>query len=150
MNFLNKVQIIGNLTREPEIRKTSLGKFVCTLGVATNYAHFDKTTGEQRVLTEFHSVVCWDKLATICKQYLEKSSKVFFEGRIATRKWENKEGLQMFRTEIVADNLIILTKKKITESVSDNSNNDDLKSSLLDSKYNKETTFNSDDFGIDL
>ncbi len=109
MNSLNRAQIIGNITRDPELRQTPNGQAVCTLGVATNRTWTNRDTGEKQEQTEFHNVVCWGKLAEICGQYLTKGRKVYFEGRLQTRNWEDADsGKKMYRTEIIADNMIML------------------------------------------
>ncbi len=115
MNSLNKAQIIGNLTRDPELRKTKNGQSVCTVGVATNRSWTD-SSGQKHEEAEFHSVVCWGRLAEIVAEYLHKGSKVFFEGRLRTRSWEDDAGMKHFRTEIIADDMIILGPRKDGES----------------------------------
>ncbi len=107
---LNKAQIIGNLTRDPETRQTPSGRSVANFGVATNHRWKD-ANGQQQEKTEFHNVVVWGKLAEICAQYLRKGSKVFIEGRLQTREWEGQDGVKRYRTEIVADNMIMLGSK---------------------------------------
>lgn len=107
---LNRVQLIGNLTRDPEMKQIPGGQVVTTLGIATNFSWKDQS-GAQQSKTEFHNVVAWRKLAEICGQYLKKGSKVFIEGRLQTRDWEGEDGVKRYRTEIVADNMIMLDKK---------------------------------------
>lgn len=106
---LNRAQIIGNLTRAPEVRLAGSHK-VATFGVATNFTWTDQN-GTRQEKTEFHNVVAWRKLAEICEQYLRKGSKVYIEGRIQTRDWEGEDGVKRYRTEIVVDNMIMLDKK---------------------------------------
>ena len=120
MNSLNKAQIIGNLTREPELKQTATGQSVCTLGVATNRTWND-SNGEKRDEAEFHNVVCWGKLAEICSEYLKKGAKVFFEGRLQTRNWEDESGVKHYRTEIVANDMIMLSNK--SDAAGGNSHN---------------------------
>lgn len=115
MNFLNKAQIIGNVTRDPELKKTKNGQAVVTIGVATNRRWKD-STGEYKEDVEFHNVVCWGKLAEIVNQYLKKGAKVFFEGRLQTRNWEDDAGIKHYRTEIIAQDMIMLSKKNESES----------------------------------
>lgn len=110
MYSLNKVQLIGNITRDPEVRQIPSGQMVCTIGVATNRAWKDQQ-GQKQEQTEFHNVVCWGRLAEIAGQYLKKGTKVYFEGRLQTRSWDNDAGVKQYRTEIVAENMIILTPK---------------------------------------
>ena len=105
---LNRAQIIGNLGTEPELRTLANGMAVGRLSVATSEAWNDKTTGEAREETEWHRVTLWGKLAEIATQYLHKGDKVFIEGKIRTRKWQDKEGQDRYSTEIHADNLLML------------------------------------------
>ncbi len=107
---LNRAQIIGNLTRDPEVRQTPQGVTIVTFGVATNFSWTDPS-GNRQEKAEFHNVVAWRKLGEICAQYLKKGSKVFVEGRIQTRDWTGEDGVKRFRTEIVADNMIMLDRK---------------------------------------
>ena len=104
---LNRAQLIGNLTRDPELRTTASGQSVVNFSVATNRAYKDKD-GQKQEQTEFHNIVAWGKLADICSQYLSKGRKVFIEGRLQTREWEGQDGSKKRTTEIVADNMIML------------------------------------------
>lgn len=106
---LNRAQIIGNLTRDPEVRTTPGSQKVASFGVATNLTWTDQA-GQKKEKVEYHNVVAWRKLAEICEQYLRKGRKVFVEGRLQTRDWEGEDGVKRFRTEIVADSLIILDR----------------------------------------
>ena len=107
---LNRAQLIGNLTREPELRQIPGGQTVASFSVATNFSWTD-SSGQKQDKAEFHNIVAWRKLAEICGQYLKKGSKVFIEGRIQTRDWEGEDGVKRYRTEIVADNMIMLDRK---------------------------------------
>lgn len=107
---LNRAQIIGNLTRDPELRQIPGGQTVASFSVATNFSWTDQS-GQKQDRAEFHNIVAWRKLAEICGKYLKKGTKVFIEGRIQTRDWEGEDGVKRYRTEIVADNMIILDKK---------------------------------------
>lgn len=107
---LNKVQLIGNLTRDPEMRQIPGGQVVTSFGLATNLSWTDQS-GQKQDKPEFHNIVAWRKLAEICGQYLKKGSKCYIEGRIQTRSWEAEDGSKKFRTEIVADNMIMLDRK---------------------------------------
>ena len=109
MYSLNRAQVIGNLTRDPELRTTTSGQSVVNFGVATNRAYTDKA-GQKVETAEFHNVVAWGKLADICSQYLGKGRKVFVEGRLQTREWEGQDGGKRKTTEIVADNMIMLDR----------------------------------------
>lgn len=104
---LNKVMIIGRLTRDPEVRSTPTGANVVSFSVATSFNWTDQQ-GQKKEQTEFHNVVAWRKLADIIGQYLKKGSQVYLEGRLQTRSWEGQDGKKNYRTEIVADNMIML------------------------------------------
>jgi len=107
---LNKVMIIGNLTRDPELRNTASGANVASFSVATSLVWND-ANGQKQQKTEFHNIVAWRRLAEICGQYLRKGSKVFIEGRLQTTDWTGQDGVKRYRTEIVAENLIMLDSK---------------------------------------
>ncbi|MBU0707024.1 single-stranded DNA-binding protein [Patescibacteria group bacterium] len=108
---LNKAMILGNLTREPETRTTPKGQAVSNFGVATNRVWRDQQSGEKKQSAEYHNVVAWGKLADICTQYLHKGSKVYIEGRLQTRSWDDPSGQKKYRTEIIAENMIMLDRK---------------------------------------
>ena len=103
MNF-NKAIIVGNVTKDPEIRTTPSGQNVASVGVATNRV-WNTNSGEKQEKTEFHNVVAWGKLAEICGQYLTKGQLVLFEGRIETRSWDGQDGVKRYKTQIVAENM---------------------------------------------
>ncbi len=105
---LNRVQLLGNLTRDPEMRYTANGSAVCTLGIATNRSWTPSEGGEVQEETEYHRIVAWGKLAEICNQLLFKGRKVYVEGRLQTRKWTGQDNLERQTTEIVIDNMIAL------------------------------------------
>lgn len=107
---LNKATLIGNLTRDPEVRNLPSGQKVAYLGVATNHSWKDYRTKKKKEKAEYHNIVAWGKLGEIIGQYLNKGDRVFLEGRLQTRSWEDKGGVKRSRTEIVADNLIMLGK----------------------------------------
>lgn len=109
MDF-NRAQLIGNVTRDPELRNTPNGQSVCSFGVATNRTWKDRDSGERKQAAEFHNIVAWAGLAQTCSQYLKKGSKVFIEGRLQTRNWEDPSGNKRNRTEIVAENMIMLDR----------------------------------------
>ena len=102
MASVNKVMVLGNLGRDPELRHTGTGKAVATLRIATNEVWNDQS-GERQERTEWHNVVVWGRSAENCGQYLKKGRSVFVEGRLQTRKWQDKEGQDRYTTEIVAD-----------------------------------------------
>jgi len=108
---LNKVMLIGNLTRDPELRYTPAGQAVISFGLATNRRWADRETGERKEQAEFHNIVAWGKLAETCSQILKKGRKVYVEGRLQTRNWEGEDGAKRSRTEIIANNVIVLDRK---------------------------------------
>lgn len=102
---LNKVFILGNLTRDPELRQTPTGQSVATFDVATNRI-WTSPSGEKNQKTEYHRIVAWGKLGEICGQYLSRGRLVFVEGRVETRSWQDKQsGEKKYRTEIVAESM---------------------------------------------
>lgn len=104
MNF-NKAFVLGNVTRDPELRTTPSGQSVCSFGVATN-RFYKNQSGERQQSAEFHNVVAWGRLAEICNQYLKKGSLVFIEGRLQTRSWQDQNsGQKRYRTEIIAETM---------------------------------------------
>lgn len=105
----NRVELIGNLTRDPELRYTPNGAAVCTFGLATNRTFVSE--GERREEVDFHRLVAWNKLAELCSQLLKKGMKVFISGRLQTRSWEGQDGQTRQVTEIVIEDMIILTPK---------------------------------------
>lgn len=107
---LNRVQLIGNLTRDPELRYTPSGTAVCSFGLATNRS-WNTDAGEKHEETEFHRIVAWNKLAELCSQFLVKGRKVYVEGRLQTRNWTGQDGQQRSTTEIVIDDMILLDNK---------------------------------------
>jgi single-strand DNA-binding protein len=113
---LNKVTLIGNLGADPEIRRTQDGRAIANLNIATSETWRDKTTGDKKERTEWHRVVIFnEQLAKIAEQYLEKGAKVYLEGQLATRKWQDQSGQDRYSTEVVLQGfdakLIMLNKK---------------------------------------
>ena len=108
---VNKVILIGNLGQDPESRAMPSGKAVTNLRIATSETWRDKQTGEMKEQTEWHTVVMFDRLAEIAKDYLRKGSKVYVEGRLRTRKWQDKSGQDRYTTEITANELQMLDTK---------------------------------------
>ncbi len=108
MASVNKVILMGNLGRDPEVRYSPDGAAVCNVSIATTSSWKDKTSGERREETEWHRVVFYNRLAEIAGEYLRKGRPVYVEGRIKTRKWQNKEGVDQYTTEVVADNMQLL------------------------------------------
>ncbi len=108
---LNRVELIGNLTRDPELRYTPQGTAVCTMGIATNRT-WQTENGEKKEDVEFHRVIAWNKLAELCSQLLTKGRKVYVEGRLQTRSWTAQDGTQKSLTEIVINDMLILDSKR--------------------------------------
>lgn len=108
MASVNKVIIIGNLGRDPEVRYTPNGAAVCNVSVATTRNWKDKTSGDKVEETEWHRVVFYDRLAEIAGEYLKKGRSVYVEGRLKTRKWQDKEGKDTYTTEIIAEEMKML------------------------------------------
>lgn len=109
----NRVELIGNLTRDPELRYTPNGAAVATFSIATNRSYM--VDGERKEEVDFHRLVAWNKLAELCSQLLKKGNKVFISGRLQTRQWEGQDGVQRNVTEIVVEDMIVLSPR--TEGV---------------------------------
>lgn len=112
MSSVNKAIIIGNLGDDPAVRYMPDGNAVANISVATSETWKDKTTGEKKEKTEWHRVTFYSKLAEIAGQYLRKGSKVYVEGRLQTRKWQDKEGIDRYTTEIIAHEMRMLSAKR--------------------------------------
>ncbi len=115
MRSLNKSTLIGNVTKDPELRYTPSGTAVCSFSVATNREWKD-STGQKKEEATFHKVVAWSKLAEIISQYVKKGSKVYVEGRIANRSWNDQQGNARNVTEIITEELILLDSKRVEQS----------------------------------
>jgi single-strand DNA-binding protein len=113
---LNKVELIGNLTRDPELRYTPAGAAVCTFGLATN-RQWTTDSGEKKEEAEFHRIVSWNKLAELCAQLLTKGRKTYVEGRLQTRRWTGQDGQERMTTEIVISDMIILDSRGVQGEV---------------------------------
>jgi single-strand DNA-binding protein len=107
MKTVNTVTLLGNVTRDPELKATQGGQSVANFGLATNRVWRD-AKGEKQSLPEYHNIVVWNGLAEFCAQYIKKGAPLFVEGYLKTRSWENAEGVKQFRTEIVVDNVVLL------------------------------------------
>ncbi len=101
---LNKVMLIGNLTRDPESKSTTTGRTVTTFSIATNRMWTDQD-GQKQQKTEFHNIVAWGKIGDICAQYLKRGGLVYVEGRLETRSWDGQDGVKRYKTEIVLENM---------------------------------------------
>jgi len=106
---LNKAMLIGNLTRDPEVRNTPTGLTVASFSIATNQVWTDQS-GQKKERVDYHNIVVWRRLAEICAQYLHKGSKIYIEGRMQTRDWTGQDGIKRYRTEIVGENMIMLDR----------------------------------------
>lgn len=110
MRSINKVILIGNLTRDPEMRQTPNGQQVATFGIATNREWVTRD-GMRHTSSEYHETVAWSRLADICSKYLKKGKLVYIEGYLKTRSWDTPEGIKKFKTEIVIQDMIMLDKR---------------------------------------
>lgn len=108
MGSLNKVQLIGNLGKDPEVRAIPSGAKVANFSIATTESYNDKNTGQKVEKTEWHNIVMWRGLAEVAEKYLRKGSQVYVEGRLQTRSWDDQNGQKKYMTEIVADNMVML------------------------------------------
>jgi single-strand DNA-binding protein len=115
MKSLNKVQLIGNLTRDPELKYTPTGAAVATISLATNRS-WTTDTGEKKEEADFHRLVAWNKLAEICGQLLKKGRKIYVEGRLSTRSWQDKDGSTKYMTEVILSDMILLDSKGAGDS----------------------------------
>lgn len=123
---LNKAMIIGNLTRDPEMRNTPSGAQVASFSVATSLVWTDQS-GQKQQKSEFHNIVAWRKLAEICGQYLRKGAKVYVEGRLQTTEWTGQDNIKRYRTEIVLENMIMLDRQGAAAS---NTGNNDFQNDI--------------------
>lgn len=109
---LNKVMFIGNIVNDPEMKTISSGQNVTNFRIATNRKWKNQATGEFNEDAQYHNIVVWGKLAEICSQYMNKGMKVFVEGRLTHRSWDDQQGQKRYMTEVVAENAIMLSKKE--------------------------------------
>jgi single-strand DNA-binding protein len=112
MASVNKVILVGNLGRDPETRYSTSGAAICNVTIATSRQWKDKASGEKREETEWHRVVFYDRLAEIAGEYLKKGRPVYVEGRLKTRKWQDKEGQDRYTTEIIAEEMQLLGSRE--------------------------------------
>jgi len=130
---LNKVFLIGNITRDPELRQTTGGTGVCSFSVATNRTYND-AQGQKQTQTEFHNVVAWGKQGETIAQYMKKGSMIYVEGRLQTRQWQDKQGAKHYRTEVIMEGFqfgprregAAATQPPLANPVSDEINIDDI------------------------
>jgi len=118
-NSVNKVILVGNLGKDPEVRTLESGTKVVGFSLATSEKYKDKVTGEQRVQTDWHNIVMWRNLAEIADKYLRKGMQVYIEGKLRTRSWQDRDGNNRYTTEVVADNMVMMSRS----SSDSNSNN---------------------------
>lgn len=131
MRSVNKVILIGNLTRDPEMRQTPNGQQVCTFGIATNRQWVAKD-GEKHNSAEFHELVAWAKLAEICGKYLKKGKLIYIEGYLKTRVWDTPEGIRRHKTEVIVQDMIMLEKRGDDNEDYDMESNSDMSSPEMD------------------
>jgi len=131
---LNKVMLIGRLGQDPEVRNTQDGRSLCTFSIATSESWNDKNTGEKREKTEWHRVVVFNEgLVNIVQQYVKKGSNVFIEGQLQTRKWEDKDGIEKYTTEVVLQGFNSTFKMLDNRNSGSNDNNFSQDSAISDS-----------------
>lgn len=118
---VNKVILIGNLGKDPEVRRLENGAVVANFSLATSESYIDKSTGEKREVTDWHDIVLWRGLAEVAEKYVRKGYKVYIEGKLKKRSWQDKEGNTRYTTEIVADEMTILSRPENSERVQENS-----------------------------
>jgi single-strand DNA-binding protein len=122
MSGVNKVILVGNLGKDPEVRNLENGATVANFTIATTESYKDKTTGEKKDITEWHNIVLWRGLADIAAKYLHKGDMIYIEGKLRTRSWE-KEGVTRYTTEIVGDNMTMLSTRRTTVTGGGNAGN---------------------------
>lgn len=114
---VNKVILIGNLGKDPEIRRLENGTMVATFSIATSEVYTDKVTGVKKEITDWHDVVVWRGLAEVAEKYVKKGYKVYIEGKLKKRTWQDKEGNTRYTVEVIADELNILSRPEGSERV---------------------------------
>ena len=127
MKSVNKVMLLGNVTRDPELKATANGQSVCTFGLATNRVWKDQS-GEKQSLAEYHNLVAWGGLADFCGQNVKKGKPLFIEGYLKTRSWDGADGKKIYRTEIVIENLVLIGPREgmAEEHQDDHGHHDDM------------------------
>lgn len=117
---VNKVILLGNLGKDPEVRRLENGTVVASFSLATSEVYTDRSTGEKKELTDWHDIVVWRGLAEVAEKYLKKGYKVYIEGKIKKRSWQDKEGTTRYTTEIIADELNIISRPEGSEKTNQN------------------------------
>ncbi len=143
---VNKVILVGNLGRDPEVRYSPNGQAIANVNIATSDSWKDKNTGEKQERTEWHRVVFFGRLAEIAGEYLKKGSQIYIEGRLQTRKWQDKDGNDRYTTEIVANEMQMLGSRAGSGVPADDSNQEP----ASQSKPATASTTGSDDFDDDI
>jgi single-strand DNA-binding protein len=152
---LNKVTLVGNLTRDPELKYTPTGAAVCTIGIATNRS-WNTTDGQTKEEVQYHRVVAWNKLAELCGKLLNKGRKVYLEGRLAYRSYVGKDGIQRSITEIILDDFIVFgdgkksftpegAKEPVTGPAKEATETEDIPAPVESSSSSKDESVNPDD-----
>ena len=118
MAGINKVILVGNLGRDPEVKNLESGAKMARFTLATNETYTDRASGERKDLTEWHNIICWRNLAEIAEKYLNKGKQIYLEGRLRTRKWTDQNNMERYTTEILADNIQMLGR---SDNASENS-----------------------------
>ena len=111
MAGVNKVILIGNLGKDPEVRHLENGTAVANFSMATSESYKDRNSGERKTITEWHNIVLWRGLAEVAEKYLKKGDQVYIEGKLKTRSWEDKDGNTRYTTEVVGDNMTMLSSR---------------------------------------
>ena len=111
MAGVNKVILVGNLGKDPEVRHLESGAAVANFSLATSETYKDKTSGERKTITEWHNIVLWRGLAEVAEKYLKKGDSIYVEGKIRSRQWEDKDGNTRYTTEVVGDSMVMLGGK---------------------------------------
>ena len=117
---VNKVILVGNLGKDPEVRRLENGSMVATFSIATSEVYTDKITGVKKEITDWHDIVVWRGLAEITDKYVKKGFKVYIEGKLKKRNWLDKDGVTRYTTEIIADTMNILSKPEGSEKTGNN------------------------------
>lgn len=113
---VNKVILIGNLGKDPEVRRFDNGAVVASFSIATSESYVDKQSGEKKEITDWHDVVLWRGLAEVAEKYLHKGTKIYVEGKLKKRSWQDKEGNTRYTTEVVGDEMTILSRQENKEN----------------------------------
>ena len=137
---INKVILIGNLGKDPEVRHLENGAVVANFSIATSETYKDRKTGEKVSQTEWHNIVAWRGLAEIAERYLKKGQKVYIEGKLKTRSWQDQDGNNRYSTEVITDNLTMLGNNNSNDS---KSNFEEQQSTNNDSKKSPEKEFSA-------